>query len=54
MYKENCKLLYTDTDSLIYAVKCDDFYADMKKISPSLILHTIPVQTSLICLMQIK
>ena len=30
MYKENCKLLYTDTDSLIYAVECDDFYADMK------------------------
>ncbi|XP_031784148.1 uncharacterized protein LOC116417095 isoform X2 [Nasonia vitripennis] len=31
MYKDNCKLLYTDTDSFIYAVKCDDFNEDMKK-----------------------
>ncbi|XP_031784108.1 uncharacterized protein LOC116417093 [Nasonia vitripennis] len=31
MYKDNCKLLYTDTHSFIYAVKCDDFYEDMKK-----------------------
>lgn len=30
-YGEHCKLCYTDTDSLIYHVKTDDIYADMKE-----------------------
>ena len=28
-YGDNCKLLFTDTDSLCYHVKCGDFYQDM-------------------------
>ncbi|XP_043478168.1 uncharacterized protein LOC122508718 [Leptopilina heterotoma] len=28
---EKCKLLYTDTDSLVYEIKCSNTYADMKE-----------------------
>ncbi|GFX78922.1 uncharacterized protein TNCV_3912111 [Trichonephila clavipes] len=35
-YGENVKLLYTDTDSFIYDIKCDDIYSDIKKIYKSL------------------
>ena len=28
-YGDDCKLLFTDTDSLCYEVKTDDFYKDM-------------------------
>lgn len=28
-YGDNIKILYTDTDSLIYSIKCNNFYADM-------------------------
>lgn len=30
-YRNNCKLLYTDTDSWKYEAKCQDIYADMKE-----------------------
>lgn len=30
-YKNNVKLCYTDTDSLLYLIHTDDFYEDMKK-----------------------
>ncbi|XP_076660643.1 uncharacterized protein LOC143364000 [Halictus rubicundus] len=29
--KENCKILYTDTDSLIYEIVCDDAYELLKR-----------------------
>ncbi|GFT48691.1 uncharacterized protein TNCV_4632411 [Trichonephila clavipes] len=35
-YGENVKLLYTDTDSFIYNIKCDDIYSDIKKKYKSL------------------
>ncbi|KYM93980.1 hypothetical protein ALC62_15425 [Cyphomyrmex costatus] len=31
MFNENCKIMYTDTDSLIYRIECDDVYAVMKR-----------------------
>ena len=27
---EKCKLLYMDTDSLVYEIECDDIYLDIK------------------------
>ena len=30
-FAKNCKLLYTDTDSLIYEIICDDMYQVMKQ-----------------------
>jgi deoxyadenosine/deoxycytidine kinase len=32
-YGANARLLFTDTDSLCYQIKCDDFYKDMKRWS---------------------
>jgi len=29
-YAENCRLLMTDTDSLMYEIKTEDFYRDIK------------------------
>jgi len=31
MYREKCKVMYTDTDSLIYNIECDDVYEIMKR-----------------------
>ena len=31
LYREKCKIMYTDTDSLIYLLECEDAYADMKR-----------------------
>jgi len=28
-YGDKCELLYTDTDSFVYYVKCEDFWKDM-------------------------
>ena len=30
LFHENCKVMYTDTDNLIYHVKCDDIYNIIK------------------------
>ena len=31
LYREKCKIMYTDIDSLIYHIKCDDVYDVMKR-----------------------
>jgi hypothetical protein len=31
-YKENCTLLYTDTDSLLLDIKCENIYTDMHEM----------------------
>ncbi|XP_067205407.1 uncharacterized protein [Linepithema humile] len=31
LYRDNCKIMYTDTDSLIYFLHCEDAYRDMKR-----------------------
>ncbi|KYQ49525.1 hypothetical protein ALC60_11402, partial [Trachymyrmex zeteki] len=30
MYRDKCKIMYTDTDSLIYHIECEDVYETMK------------------------
>ncbi|XP_071648502.1 uncharacterized protein [Temnothorax longispinosus] len=30
LYRDSCRIMYTDTDSLIYHIKCDDAYENMK------------------------
>jgi len=31
LYHKKCKIIYTDTDSLIYHIECDDVYDDIMK-----------------------
>ncbi|XP_076672325.1 uncharacterized protein LOC143371248 [Andrena cerasifolii] len=31
LHAQNCKILYTDTDSLIYHIRCDDIYESVKR-----------------------
>lgn len=31
LYRNSCKILYTDTDSLIYHIQCEDAYENMKR-----------------------
>ncbi|XP_018307240.1 DNA polymerase-like [Mycetomoellerius zeteki] len=31
LYREKCKIMYTDTDSLIYYIECDNVYGVMKR-----------------------
>ena len=31
LYRDKCKIMYTDTDSLIYYLECEDAYEDMKR-----------------------
>ena len=41
-YKEKAKLLFTDTDSLMYEIETEDFYKDISPdIGDKLILATI-------------
>jgi len=38
LYREKCKIVYTDTDSLIYHIECDDVYnikRDINKFNTS-------------------
>ena len=32
---DQCELLFTDTDSLMYKVRCEDIYKDLKSICQS-------------------
>jgi len=31
LYREKCKIMYTDTDSFIHNIECDDVYDIMKR-----------------------
>ncbi|XP_070157559.1 uncharacterized protein [Polyergus mexicanus] len=31
LYRKNCKIMYTDTDSLIYHIECEGVYENMKR-----------------------
>ncbi|XP_025073141.1 uncharacterized protein LOC112552333, partial [Pogonomyrmex barbatus] len=31
LYRDKCKIMYTDTDSLVYHIECDDVYETMKR-----------------------
>ncbi|XP_070169356.1 uncharacterized protein [Polyergus mexicanus] len=31
LYRDKCRVMYTDTDNLIYRVECEDVYEDMKR-----------------------
>jgi len=31
MYRDKCKIMYTDTDSFIYHIECDDVYKNIKR-----------------------
>jgi len=31
LYHKKCKIMYTDTDSLIYHIECDDVYDIIKR-----------------------
>jgi len=31
LFRDKCKIMYTDTDSLIYRIECEDVYEPMKR-----------------------
>jgi len=31
MYRDKCKIMYTDMDNLIYHIECDNIYENMKR-----------------------
>jgi len=31
LYRDKCKIMYTDTDSLMYHIECEDVYETMKR-----------------------
>ena len=45
--KFNLELLYTDTDSFIYMIKCDDIYEKLKEMGPLFDFSIYPKQSPL-------
>ena len=46
-YGNNSRLLFTDTDSLMYEIKIEDVYVDLVKTKKCLILLVIPLSQNI-------